>query len=877
MAAETEEPFVELLSEVESLHRSHSSAPLSDSSLHPLISGDVGDRLWDLLAARNLPPAAVLRPLSASMDTGSLPASLAYLSLLLLPSSPLSSLLSPLPLLSLLRSLRLSSKPQSDPPSNLRKRKSSSRSQNGDLDPPALFIRVLESLESVLSRVCLNSTTDGRRSLIETLAGILTAAQHGQHHKVQDQCFRILYVVISRPEHGDQSTSTVEVLRSLAPIILSPSKTPSRGLALGFVTRKVAPLSRENDEVRKALMYLPRYLAMKSPEKSEPRSFAVDAIMEVVKAMEDEDRISFAEFAVKMGSGKSHLRLLAVDLFPHLLTLLPASMENEDDWVMKCLEALVNRCSDSIGTIRARALTNMAQVIGVFLMDANKVDRLKEVVAFGNSGFVELLRRRCVDEKAVVRKAALLLITKSTALMTRPVDDVILRTMGIACSDPLVSIRKAALSALSEVFRRFPDSRVIDEWLHAVPGMIVDNETSIQEECENFFLELIFDCISRVGKMNLTDDTMDMESPVPKVVLDLLKGVCDGEIAPCIMKICASLGKKKKLKGSIAISLQQVISSSETLWLRNSMPIEKWAAPAGAWQLLSEVSLFTPKSVSWEFLHHHWQLVDKANLKERSELFDGVEANSASWAGDRVYLLQTISNVSIELPPEPAADLAHNLLKRIEDFNMNLSEVDAHVKALKTLCKRKATDPKESETLILKWVRQLLSKAVKILNSYISEVSDSSKANSFQTPPQTRSGRTKRKKETAIPKSLQQAVVAVFSVGSLILVCPSADLQGVIPLLHTIVTSSSSEAKTKKLAGLTVSLKEKAPSLYTQSWVTLGKICLVDGKLAKRYIPLFVQELERSDCAALRNNITVVMADFCVRYTALVDWYVSYD
>lgn len=138
-------------------------------------------------------------------------------------------------------------------------------------------------------------------------------------------------------------------------------------------------------------------------------------------------------------------------------------------------------------------------------------------------------------------------------------------------------------------------------------------------------------------------------------------------------------------------------------------------------------------------------------------------------------------------------------------------------------------------------MRQLLSKALKIIKSYISEFSDSSKANSFRTPPQTRSGRTKGKKETALPKSLQQAVVAVFSVGSLILVCPSADLQGVIPLLHTIVTSSSSEAKPKKLAGLTVLLKEKAPSLYTQSWVTLGKICLVDGKLAKLYIPLFVQ------------------------------------
>nr|POF26523.1 condensin-2 complex subunit d3 [Quercus suber] len=52
----------------------------------------------------------------------------------------------------------------------------------------------------------------------------------------------------------------------------------------------------------------------------------------------------------------------------------------------------------------------------------------------------------------------------------------------------------------------------------------------------------------------------------------------------------------------------------------------------------------------------------------------------------------------------------------------------------------------------------------------------------------------------------------------------------------------------------------------------MGKIFIVDGKLANNFIPLFVQELEKSDCAALCNNLVVMMADFCVRYTALIDW-----
>lgn len=216
---------------------------------------------------------------------------------------------------------------------------------------------------------------------------------------------------------------------------------------------------------------------------------------------------------------------------------------------------------------------------------------------------------------------------------------------------------------------------VINEWLHAVPPLIVDNETSIQEECENLFLELVLDRISRASIASLGNDTTDLESVFPERILELLKGMCDGEVAPCVKKICSSLGKKKKLKASIATALQNIISVSESFWLRSSMPIEKWIAPAGAWQLLSEVSLFTSKSVDWKFLHHHWKLLDSANSEEKEEGLIGEETDSFSWAGDRVFLLQTISNVSVELPPLPASELAADLLKRLEDFNMNLSEV----------------------------------------------------------------------------------------------------------------------------------------------------------------------------------------------------------
>ncbi|GKF25553.1 hypothetical protein Tco_0081447, partial [Tanacetum coccineum] len=93
-----------------------------------------------------------------------------------------------------------------------------------------------------------------------------------------------------------------------------------------------------------------------------------------------------------------------------------------------------------------------------------------------------------------------------------------------------------------------------------------------------------------------------------------------------------ALGKKSKLKPKVAISLQNIFRESESMWLAESKLIEK-----------------CPSEVEEE------------------------EA-SVDWAGNHVSLLQTTSNVSVELPAEPATDLAHNLHKRIEEFNMHSME-----------------------------------------------------------------------------------------------------------------------------------------------------------------------------------------------------------
>ncbi|GAB4851296.1 hypothetical protein Ancab_030592 [Ancistrocladus abbreviatus] len=952
-----------IISDLENLQSLSLHTPISKSTLldlqslldnqTPNYNNDDPDKtniLWDKLSSQNLSLSSIVNPITSAMDSGypislSLLASKVYLSLILSHDAPAFSLFTPMAFLSLLHSIRCSfkggkklghsgSSPSSAEQSegddgqgnrrggrkgrgrvrgNRHRARFSNLSENveredGEFDIKLLF-SVLDKLGHVLELVHLDRFPDSLKSLIQTVAeipvlGYELCGNSENYKKLCDQCMHILSLV-QRPEHGDEATTAAEVLRLLSPLILL-AKSQARIFAIGFVTQQMMGMSKNSDAINKAMVNLPRYLSQMAPEKSEARASAVESIMEIVKAINFKDQIGYVDYVVKMAQGKSQLRLLAVDLIPMLMMSIqdPSGLrldDDEDSWRLRCLGALMQRCSDMVAGIRARALSNFAQLVENISSNEQGSNLLKKLMCFRHGmsnnvggGMNDLLRQRCTDEKAAVRKAALLLITKLMTL-SHDFDSDILKTVGMACLDPLVSIRKAAISALSEAFRAFSDRSVIVEWLHFVPRLITDSETSIQEGCENLFLELVLDRVSKAGSgqlskesvasnSNVSRETLDRELAMlyPGGVLDVLREICDGEVTPWVKKICTSLGKKKRLKPKIATALQNIISTSESLWLSHGMPIEKWTAPRGSWLLLSEVSSFLPKAVDWKFLHHHWQLLDKngvgiefksLHLEDTDKGVGGLESDCVAWAGDRVLLLRTISKVSVELPSEPAAELAHNLLKRLEEFNMHLTEVNAHVQALKTLCKRKALNPEESVTLVSKWVHQLLSKALGIIQTYLSKEPEANIDSSFFTPPTNANKIGKR--TAALSRLLSRAITAVYTIGCSVIICPSFNLKEIIPVLHGIITSENQEKRPNVLPGSTVSIKQKAPSLYVQAWLTMGKICLADGKLAKRYIPLFVQELGKSDCAALRNNIIVIMADFCVRYTALVDCHIA--
>ena len=178
----------------------------------------------------------------------------------------------------------------------------------------------------------------------------------------------------------------------------------------------------------------------------------------------------------------------------------------------------------------------------------------------------------------------------------------------------------------------------------------------------------------------------ELEKCLPPGILVALKAMADDSaVASCTKRACTSLGKRKRLRAGITLALQNIIAASKALWFsyhkEGISSQEYWTAPPGAWLLLAEVSAFIPKAVGWEFLRTHWQLLDKhksSSVTPKSP--KTVPQNKsvvhfADWAVARVHLLQTISNVAVELPPDAAADLATELLECLERFDMEPMEV----------------------------------------------------------------------------------------------------------------------------------------------------------------------------------------------------------
>ncbi|GBF90548.1 hypothetical protein Rsub_03119 [Raphidocelis subcapitata] len=944
-----------------------------------------------------------------------------------------------------------------------------------------LAFEAVSNLAAALGGVGLRSCDDVRQICAEVLPELAAAARGAKATAAtraaglapgcpREAAYDAMAALLD-PRHGSVHEVAAALFPRLSAILLgvatpggggrkgAADATAVRGAACTFVCEALG----RHPEVQEAVAALARHVCLKAPDRADPRANAVRAAAAMVPLLSQWEQDQFVGFVFNMSrSNKVGQRCLAVALARELLMHLPepfkqstfeaaaqaggpapAGRDGEPavaaPWSVVCLAALLHRCSDKAAAVRARALSDLAEVVACFgelltrdpasdeyrvaerfvaglvaaaqlqlprpagaakkdakakkaaarragspgeesggegegeaeaeadgeggdgaeAMDADgaaaaagdeaaagraaaaaaaaEAAEAPSAAAVAFEAFIPrelesdlgpllaLVHRRCADPKAAVRKGALQLLVEAVTMRAawqgyprQLPSEQDLALLEAATMDPLVSVRKAALVALSRLVELLPlEPSLCAAWVRSALPLARDPETTIQDGVLEWAQYLILDRATAVaGPTSAPRGRGRRAASAAPMAVDGDEGEAAGgedgeceaeaedappaavaaaELRPvlaavsavgraagaCLGRVCAALSVKRKLASrKVAAGIEAFVSG-----VPSGSP-----EALGAWMVLKEVASQDPRAPSWQFLQQRWAALQSAAASAAGEDAAGAGAGAAALASSEegALLLLVISAAAESFPREQAAALAGQLLQAVLAFNLPPAAAAAHVAALHKLTAGGDVAGVGSPE---QWCRRAYGGAHELLHQYVSGSFGPAAADAAQ-----------------LLRLQRRALAAVFAAGELALLRVARPPAGLTVLLQALtaprllpgmVASMSgagdaamdeAEAEAELAAAAAAAAAEAGEegeegaaepaagasrevpvALQGHAWISLGKVCLVDEALAKKLVPLFIQELGRSPSPVVRNNIMVALSDMVITYTALVD------
>jgi condensin-2 complex subunit D3 len=262
---------------------------------------------------------------------------------------------------------------------------------------------------------------------------------------------------------------------------------------------------------------------------------------------------------------------------------------------------ILDRCSDRSPNVRAKALSCLSTYATHHLLkhklsmllypQDDQIDEEDPLVAHRAGVVLPLLMSRMADEKSSVRRVALQALEGVLFLNLTSVTEEMLNTFYQRCMDPGLSVRKQALSSITNLLMVLPNNVKLQSlWLDAVLPVIVDREASAQEKC----LELI-DTVILKHLVNIKRSS-EVECGLAWSLLTQLASDGGQRLRRYLQRACIALVRQKKLNSTIVQSLINHVQSNE-------------AHVSGVWLILSYVSSYC-SDISAQFV-----LASYSNIK----------------------------------------------------------------------------------------------------------------------------------------------------------------------------------------------------------------------------------------------------------------------
>ncbi|KAM9963025.1 hypothetical protein ACTFIW_006246 [Dictyostelium discoideum] len=792
--------------------------------------------------------------------------------------------------------------------------KENSNNNNKELNQKIWLKKVcilLEDIDWLFYRFSLATFSEPLTNSIESIANLARSQnfkkvkskgqrvnnqlEHDEKNVI-DSAFKILANLTQENRHGPLQIVLPIVLKefintlTLNPGKIIPPTVPKqlimdRDFVLTFIHNTLLPNSNTHEHIH----ILIQHICMRVMDRSEYRNHTVDSITKIFSNLSSHQRFINSFFLAYSKNTKSHFRSFSVEVSLSLLQNFKSIKENfqveEELLIQQLLGILVNRSSDKVSVVRSKALSCLSILFenietldliknhlkNVFDLDhyenknENDADNVQKKMIDSddedeksnnknnnnnnnnndNNGkkkpsLLSFLSKRSEDEKSAVRKSALQVLEVISLQngATKPILNILLKKTND--SSPLV--RKQVISTLTLLLKSYPnDMAIIDTWRKAVIPLITDREQTIMDKSLDSINEILFGSILNPQNNNF----------IWKLLNDI-----SIEMKPYLHKICGLMSSRKMITPQLIKSVQSIIKASKDENI------------SGGWTLFSEISYCCPDKLDQALVIGAWNRL-KVQVEDHS-LSNEEHAEKVSLLCSVLTVIETLCT-SI-LPLDKSNALFNEIYSMVIKFSYDPTITQLFIIILVKLTNRicKSDGLSKVNSVIADWTNNILKICDERLSKYALPnllSTTTMKATSSDDENLNKNddiGGVAQSKKNEKQQQEDKIALYLFTIGEIIQIP-----QSIIPGRLRIVVQALIAPRLMGDEGEIIPVSVRA-----HAFITLGKLCLGDDKMAKRCIATFAKELEISESPIIRNNVMVVMCDLCIRYTQLVDNYI---
>ena len=699
-----------------------------------------------------------------------------------------------------------------------------------------MLTRILTEMSGLLNNFRFQLHQESLRHLISSLFSVV------RRHPLETDPGGANYLAwscigeVHRPLHGEEKETLCEVLQQLLPLLTlrgtgsknsSAVSRPQQKLCEQAVSylRYLLESGMMEREARVVLIVVPRHLCQNCPVLSHYKTRGAKVVRELVSYLPREEVSAFFRwFSSLLNSRRHEHRNMAVSVALEFIIAsdrdcevsLAAESEHPSRLCQFLLESIVQRCSDSVSPVRANALQAVADLSSNAALP-HMQESIRRLAAAPETPLLAMLSRRLTDQKASVRKSAVVALEGVLRLLP---SDVMTEWMGRVrerCFDVSLSVRKQSVLNLRELLLSCPDSRAVQTlFLSGLLPLVLDPETSVQERSVEVLTDELFSQLTPYGPA---------ASSLP---WSLLSHLCGEETRESQKKyfphFLQRVSQGKKLSKQLIRKLTTYTDSPDRL---------------NAWRLLALVSQQT-EALEVGQVFPAWSTATDSPDTCRHEIDS---------------MIQILCNLHKKLSASQADKLQAWLSAQLEKCALDSAQISGYVNALIVLCQPSIPGSDRARWFSV-WSAEMVRKTSLFVKDWLQHKSASAGGEELS--------------------SEGRLITQLCLLGELVTVSPDRIDPDIPPLVQwALIQKSSLDAD-----ATATSTHSFVPQLSTRLrafiCILFGKLCLVQQDSAYDSPDLLSEELFSSDSVPLKNNIIIVLCDLCVRYPNLIDNYLSH-